>query len=56
MNLIWDSTLIHINDLPFENVETDFPLIYAQFRKAVEMEFKIRPIKKYEKLIFIPIK
>ncbi|XP_021912662.1 cryptochrome DASH, chloroplastic/mitochondrial [Carica papaya] len=40
LQLVWGSTMYHINDLPFSAVE--LPDVYTQFRKSVESKCKIR--------------
>ncbi|XP_074286827.1 cryptochrome DASH, chloroplastic/mitochondrial [Silene latifolia] len=40
LKLVWDSTLYHLDDLPFD--AHDLPDVYTQFRKSVESKCKIR--------------
>ncbi|KAG9449245.1 hypothetical protein H6P81_009210 [Aristolochia fimbriata] len=44
LNLIWASTMYHIDDLPFEAVS--LPDVYTQFRKSVESRSKVRKCHK----------
>jgi deoxyribodipyrimidine photo-lyase len=39
---VWDSTMIHLDDLPFNPRE--LPLIFTQFRKAVESNLHVRRV------------
>ena len=41
---IWNSTLVHIDDLPYE--ANQLPGTYTQFRKSVEADWKVRPLYK----------
>ncbi|KAL5699522.1 deoxyribodipyrimidine photo-lyase [Ranunculus cassubicifolius] len=40
LQLIWGSTMYHIDDLPF--LATDLPDVYTQFRKTVETKCNVR--------------
>ncbi|GAB4854112.1 Myosin-3 [Ancistrocladus abbreviatus] len=40
LQLIWGSTLYHLDDLPFD--ANDLPDVYTQFRKSVESKSRIR--------------
>lgn len=42
LNLMWDMTLIHLDDLPYENIQ-QFPDVYAHFRKRIEANWIVRP-------------
>ena len=42
LKTLWTSTLYLLYDLPFDNLKTNFPLIYTQFRKSVEDEKNFR--------------
>ena len=41
LDLIWQNTLIHVRDLPFQI--KFLPDIFTEFRKKVELNFRIRP-------------
>ncbi|XP_075068281.1 cryptochrome DASH isoform X2 [Mixophyes fleayi] len=51
---IWGSTLYHREDLPFRHISS-LPDVYTQFRKAVEIQCKVRPtLQMPEKLKSLP--
>jgi deoxyribodipyrimidine photo-lyase len=41
LDLIWQNTLIHVRDLPFQI--KFLPAIFTEFRKKVELNFRVRP-------------
>ncbi len=41
LDLIWQNTLIHVRDLPFQI--KFLPDIFTEFRKKVELNFRVRP-------------
>eukprot|EP00808_Paulinella_micropora_P009105 g2302.t1 len=51
LKLVWDSTLLHPEDLPFD-AATALPLIYTQFRRMVERKehWRVRPLETISKL------
>ncbi|KAJ3679246.1 hypothetical protein LUZ60_017257 [Juncus effusus] len=54
LQLIWGSTMYHIDDLPFST--KDLPDVYTQFRKAVESKSSIRTCLKLPKFLGPPPK
>eukprot|EP00039_Didymoeca_costata_P001739 m.54711 g.54711 ORF g.54711 m.54711 type:complete len:569 (-) comp10944_c0_seq2:1527-3233(-) len=57
LHTIWNSTLLHIEDLPLNPV-TEYPPSFSQFRKAVEGDgvWKVRPLieipEKIQKVVY----
>eukprot|EP01098_Paradermamoeba_levis_P007240 TRINITY_DN2999_c0_g1_i1.p1 TRINITY_DN2999_c0_g1~~TRINITY_DN2999_c0_g1_i1.p1 ORF type:complete len:556 (+),score=141.35 TRINITY_DN2999_c0_g1_i1:248-1915(+) len=55
LELVWGSTLIHLDDLPYTSIDT-IPNIFTNWRKKVESNLKVRkPIPAPSTLPLVPI-
>jgi hypothetical protein len=39
----WGPSLLHVDDLPYQQGLQDMPDVFTRFREQVEQDFKVRP-------------